>query len=149
MNVATDEMNREQEIRNELSAKALRHEAWTREDCEAAIACGKATREDVDSFFAIVATLRARGYEPWLPGGLSCWGVLIDTFPRTAEGGYVIPSLLKGITYRGNGMEYVDREAVSDRQHTRWIGKHQTTGQLVARTDKVYGMPGYETVWVE
>lgn len=149
MYAATDEMNRKQEIRNELDIKELRGQAWTREDCEAAVACGKATREEVDAFFAFVATLHARGYEPWLRGGLRCEGVLIHTFPRTAEGGYAIPSLLRGVSYCGRGMHYVDRQADSDRYYTRWIGKHQVTGQLVARTDEVYSMPGYETVWVE
>ncbi len=129
-----DEVERQQRA-TPLVNKRLRGETWTSEECEEAIACGLATRQDVDAFHALLKRLTDSGYEPFLRGGIDCDGVLISKLPRTPDGGYVVPCLLKGVLYRGNGMDFFDLEAPQDRQLVQWIGQHKKTGQLVARTD--------------
>jgi hypothetical protein len=121
-----------------LIQKRVHGEPWAIEEREIAIETEMCTREDVAAFVRHVATLHERGYRPWYRGGLECEGVHIDGFPRTAEGGYEIPCLLTGITYRGKGMEFVDVTAEPGRNYVRWIGRHRRTGKLVAFTSSPY-----------
>jgi hypothetical protein len=115
-----------------LVNRRLHGHVWTREDCEEAVACGAASREEVDEYFAFLETIRARGYEPILTGGIECDSVHIRGFPRTSDGGYELPGLLNDVSYRTRGMDFLDMDAPDGKRHVAWIGMHRVTGKLKA-----------------
>lgn len=129
-----------------LLKRHMKGEEWTGEDCQEAVSCGLTTREQVIPFLAVIKAVRQEGYEPIFGTLLECSTVHIRYFPRTPDEGYEIPSLLDDVTYRGGGMDFADVDAPSGRQWVKWIGKHKSTGQLVAHTRDHW--PGSELEYV-
>jgi len=111
-----------------------KRQPWTREDCEEAVACGYASREQVEEYLAFIEKVRARGYEPVLYGGLDCEAVHIRNFPRTPDGGYELPCLLDDLEYQGRGLDFYDVDAPNGGARVAWIGQHCKSGKLVAYT---------------
>lgn len=137
-----------QHRRAELLGMRGRGEPWLGATLPEAVALELVTAQQADEFVAIDASVRFRGYKLLYGGGVDCRGVHIGHLPRTEDGGYELPDLLKGVTYQGEGMQFVDVGAPTERQHVVWIGRHRHTGKLIARTEIPADRSDFEEVWL-